>query len=135
MEVPAEALLVGVAGDADHHGVLELADAEELLAGCLAAELVFSVVQVRQILDLGHGQAAQVAGADGHAQDALFVQQGVEDPPDASLLRQVCGHVVHAALLRDVLSEDPHAGVLHQQVTDGPVELHGHVPRTFIVFG
>ena len=53
VEVPAEALLVPVALDADHHAVAILALREERQARSLAAQLVLGVVQVGQVLDLG----------------------------------------------------------------------------------
>ena len=59
VEVPAEALLVAVAGDAHHERVAVLALGEELQRGGLAPQLVLGVVQVGQVLDLGHGQQAR----------------------------------------------------------------------------
>ena len=79
VEVAAEALLVGQPGDPDDHAVVVLAVGEEPQRGGLTAELVLGVVQVGEVLDLGHRQEPREAGAQRRAEDGLLVEQGVED--------------------------------------------------------
>ena len=116
VEVSAEALLVAEAGDAHDHRVRELAAREERERRRLAAELILGVVQVREELDLGDGQEPDLAGADGHAEDRLLVEQRVEDASRAERLPEPHRHAVHAALLGDVLPEHEHLGVLPHQI-------------------
>ena len=84
VEVAAEALLVGEAREPEHHWVAELARAEELQRGGLAAQLIERVMHVGQVLDLGDRQQADVRRALGDAQDARLVQEGVEDTASRS---------------------------------------------------
>src|SRR6266571_8356176 len=58
VEVAAEALLVGVSGDADDHRVAILPLREERERGGLTAQLVDRVVQVGEVGDLRHRQQA-----------------------------------------------------------------------------
>ena len=81
VEVAAEALLVGEARHAHDHRVPELAGAEELQRGGLAAQLVERVVEVGQVLDLRHRQQADVRRALRDAEDRGLVEQRVEDAP------------------------------------------------------
>ena len=75
VEVAAEPLLVGQPGDAHHHRVAVLGAGEEGQRGRLAADLVSGVVQVRQVLDLGHRQQAGQPGAQRNPEDGLLVQR------------------------------------------------------------
>ena len=65
MEVATEALLVSVGGDPYDHWVLELALGEELKTRRLSTELVFCVVEVSEVLNLGNRDVTQVSGTDG----------------------------------------------------------------------
>ena len=122
VEVPAEALLVGEAGDAHDHRVAELAGAEELERRGLAADLVEGVVDVGEVLDLRHRQQADVRRALGDAEDARLVEQRVEHARLAEALLQAVGDVVDAALAPDVLAEDEQLG--------SPEQLVGRAPRS-----
>ena len=106
VEVPAEAALVAVAGDPDHHPVPVPALREELQRRRLAAELVLGVVEVREVLDLGDRQEAAHRGAEREPEDRGLVEQRVEDPPRAEPRVQPARDSVHAALDRDVLAEE-----------------------------
>ena len=58
VEVPAEPFLVAEPGDPHDHRVAVLAVGEERQRGRLAAQLVFGVVQVGEVLDLRDRQQA-----------------------------------------------------------------------------
>ena len=130
VEVPAEALLVAVAGDAHDERVGELAVGEERQAGRLAAQLVLGVVQVGEVLDLRDRHQPGQAGAERQAEDRLLVEQCVEHPPAAGPALQTAGDAVHAALGADVLAEDEHGGVGGEQVAERPVDRLGQRERT-----
>ena len=110
VEVAAEALLVREAGDANDHGVAELAAAEELEAGRLAANLVERVVHVGEVLDLRDGKEPDVRRSLGDAEDARLVQQRVEDAGGTEPLLEPVRDAVHAALAPDVLAEQRSSG-------------------------
>ena len=88
----------------------------------LAAQLVLGVVQVGEVLDLGHRHEPGQGGAQGGAEDRLLVEQGVEDPPAAEPLVQAAGDAVHAALDRHVLAEDECLGMGRQQLGERGVD-------------
>ena len=112
VEVAAEALLVAEPGDAHDHRVGVRAVGEEPQARGLAAQLVLGVVQVGEVLDLGHRQQPAHAEAEREAEDRLLVEQRVEHPRRAEALLQAAGQPVHAALAADVLAE-------HEQLRTG----------------
>src|SRR6185437_4083062 len=106
VEVSAESLLVGKARDAKHHGIAVLALGEERERGGFAAYLVGGVVQIRQVLYLGHRQQAGQPGAQAEADDGLLVEQRVEYPAGAERGQQALGDPVDAALAGYILAED-----------------------------
>src|SRR6266566_4461225 len=109
VEVPTEAPLVGVGGDADNHRVAVLALREERERGGLTPQLVESVVQVGEVLDLRYRQQTGQAPTEREAKDRLLVEQCVENTPSAEFRMQTPGDAVHAALAGHVLAEDKHA--------------------------
>ena len=122
MEVAAEALLVAVAGDPDHHPVPVLPLREELQGRRLPAKLVLGVVQVGEVLDLGHGEEAGDGRTEREAEDRRLVEQRVEDAPCAELPLQPARDAVDAALDRDVLAEEEHAGIALERVGEREVD-------------
>ena len=118
----AEALLVAQARDAHHHGVAVLAVREELQASRLAAELVFGIVEVGEVLDLRHREQAGKAGAEAEPQDRLLVEQGVEDPADSEPPGQSPRHPVDASFAADVLAEDQQLRVGGQRIGETAVD-------------
>ncbi len=98
-----------------------------------AANLVLGVVVVGQILDLRYRQEAELRRADGHAEDALLVEQGVEDPAGTELLVELRGDAIDATALGNVLTEDQHLGVLGQQVAQRVVDRLCQQPRRLIL--
>ena len=131
MEVAAEALLVGQPGDPDDHAVGVLPVGEEPQRGGLAAELVLGVVQVGEVLDLGHRHEPGEAGAERRAEDGLLVEQGVEDPGRPEAVAQAARDAVDPALDRHVLAEDEHVVVVRELVGQGLVDglREGQRPR------
>ncbi|CAM4385952.1 hypothetical protein NONI108955_24020 [Nocardia ninae] len=122
VEVAAETLLVGVAGDADHHRIVVAPMGKEGQGGGLAAQLVGGIVHVGQVLDLGDRHETGERGAQRGAENALLVEQGVEDASLAELLLQTLGHAVHAALKADVLAEDQHVRIAGEQACQCAVD-------------
>ena len=122
MEVAAEPLLVGQPGDPDDHAVGVLAVGEEPQRGGLAAELVLGVVQVGEVLDLGHRHEPREAGAERRAEDGLLVEQGVEDPGRTEAVPQPPRDAVDPALDRHVLAEDEDVVVVRQLVAERLVD-------------
>ena len=122
VEVAAEPLLVGKAGDADDHRVLEGAVREELQRAGLSAQLVDGVVQVGQVLDLRHRQEARLGSPLGHAENRRLVQEGVEAArlPEAAL--EVLGQAVDSALLAHVLAKDERLRVREHRVVERLVD-------------
>ncbi len=129
VEVAAEPLLVAVARDPHDHRVAVPPGREELERRRLAAQLVLRVVEVREVLDLGDGQKAEVARADREAEDALLVEQRVEHAAHAGAPRQLGGDVVDAALPRHVLAEDDQLRVLREQIAERAVDVDREVAR------
>ena len=122
VEVTAEATLVRESGDPDDHSVAVLTVGEEAQGGGLAAKLVLGVVQVREVLDLGHGHVPRQRRPERDPEDGLLIEQGVEDPVAAEALPQCAGDSVHPALDRNVLAEDQGLGVGGHQVHEGGVD-------------
>ena len=112
-------------GHAHDHRVAELAGAEELERGRLAAQLVERVVQVGEVLDLRDRQQADVGRALGDAEDARLVEQRVEDAGRAEALLEAVGDVVDAALAADVLAEHEELGAPQQLVGERGVQAAG----------
>ena len=129
VEVPAEALLVAVAGDAHDHRVDVLAGGEERQRRRLAAELVDGVVHVGEVLDLGDRQHARHTRAEGEAEDRLLVEQRVEHAVAAGRPLQPAGDAVDAALGADVLAEHEHRRVGGEQLAERPVDRLGERQR------
>ena len=65
MKMSSEAPLIGKPGNPDNHRIVVAAVGKEGQRGGLAAHLVFGVVQVREILNLGDWQEAQIGRAQG----------------------------------------------------------------------
>ena len=105
VEVAAEAPLVPVARDPHDHPVPVPALREELERRRLAAELVLRVVEVREVLDLGHREEAAHRRSERETEDRCLVEQGVEDACGAEARVQSARDAVDAALHRDVLAE------------------------------
>ena len=133
MEVSTEPALVGVARDAHHHRVAVLPVREERQARGLAAELVFRIVQVGKVLDLGQGHEPGQPGAECHAEDRLLVEQGVEDPSGTEPFLQPARHAVHPALDRHVLPEHERLRVDRQDVDECPVDRLGEGERARVL--
>ena len=128
VEVAAETLLVGETRQAHDHRIAELAGAEELQAGGLAANLVERVVDVGQVLDLGHRQKADVGGPLGDAQDRCLVEQRVEHPAGAESLLQAVGDVVDPALSPHVLAEQDQLRSSGQLIGQCGIQVAGQCP-------
>ena len=122
VEVPAEAALVGEPLHPHDERVAVGAAGEELQRGGLAAQLVLGVVQVREVLDLGHRQQARDARPQREAEHGLLVEQGVDHPGGAEPALQTPGHPVHAALAADVLPQQDDAGVGRRGVGERAVD-------------
>ena len=122
VEVAAEALLIGQPRHPDDERIAVRAAGEELQGGRLAAQLVLGVVQVREVLDLGHGQQAGDAGAEREPEDGLLVEEGVDDPGSAEPALQSARDAVDAALAAHVLAEQQEAGLDGGDVGEGPVD-------------
>ena len=112
VEMAAEALLVAVSGDPQHHRVLVLPIREERQGRGLAPKLILGVVQVCQVLDLGNRKQAGDAATERDTEDRLFVEKRVEHASDAETALQSTGNAVDASLMTDVLAE-------HQQLRPG----------------
>ncbi len=134
MEVPAEALLVGVRGHPHDHGVPVGALGEEPQRCRLPAQLVEGVVQVGEVLDLGDRQQAGGARAEGQAEYGLLVQEGVEHPGGAEALQQPARHAVHPALAGHVLPEEHDLGAGAHDVGQRAVDRLRQGERT-LAFG
>ena len=133
VEMAAEPLLVSVARDPHDHRVAVLAVGEELQRGAFAADLVGGVVQVGEVLDLGDRQQPGHPGAEGEAEDGLFVEEGVEHPGRADLLHQPAGDAVDAALAGDVLAEDQRFAGIGEDVEQGAVDRLGEGQRAVVL--
>ena len=129
VEVAAEALLVGEAGDPHDHRVAELAAAEELERGGLAAQLVERVVEVGEVLDLRHRQQADVRGPLRDAEDRGLVEQRVEDARRTEAPLEPVRQVVDTALAADVLAEEQQLGPSGHLVGECGVDAAGERPR------
>src|SRR5690606_8439151 len=97
----------------------------------LAAQLVFGVMEVGQVLDLGEGQEAVLRGAEREAEEGLLVEQGVEDAGGRGALGEAARDAVDAALATDVLAEDQHLGVLREQLAERAVDRLRERARPF----
>src|SRR3954451_18396873 len=129
----AEALLVAVGGDPHDHRVPVLAVREELQGGTFATDLVGRVVQVGQILDLGYREHPRDPGAEGEAENGLFVEDRVEHPEGSGLFEKAAGHTVYATLAGDVLAEDHGLGVLGEDVAQRRVDRSGEGERLSVL--
>ncbi len=131
MEVPAEALLVGQAGDPHHHRGLELPRREEARAAGLAPELIERVVQVGEVLDLRDRQHPGQPEPLGDAQDRGLVEQRVEHPRRPEGLLQAGRDAVDTTLLPDVLPEGHRVWTGHELIAQRGVQpdREGPLPR------
>ena len=127
--MPAKALLIAEAGDADDHRVGILAVREEAQRRRLAADLVLGIVDVGEELDLGDREQVVMGGADAEAEDALLVEQGVDHPRRAEALVQLGGDVVDAALGPDILAGDDDIVVRQHQIGERPAQQPRHMLR------
>ena len=109
VEMAAEAFLVAVSGDPQHHRVVVLAIREERQGRGLASKLILGIVQVGQVLDLGNRKQAGDAAAERDTEDRLFVEKRVEHASDAETALQSTGNAVDASLTTDVLAEHQYA--------------------------
>lgn len=102
---------------------------EEAQCRSFAAQLVFSIVQIGQILDLRDGQCTTDRRPQGSAQHGLLVEQSVEDAASPKTGAQTASHAVHPALAGHVFTEDEYAAVRCHQVGQGGVDGHGECHR------
>ncbi len=135
VEVPAEPLLVSVAGHANHHRIAVLPVGKELQRRTLAANLVRRVVKVGQVLDLRDRQQPRHSGAEREAEDRLLVEQRVEHPRGTGLAEKATGDAVHATLAGDVLAEDHRLRVAIQDVVQRTVDRERKRQRRVRVAG
>ena len=125
VEVTTESFLVGEARNAHDHRIGILPLAKELHGACFSTKLVNRIHEVGKVLNLGEGEQASMPSSNGHAEDALLVEQGVEHPTDTEALHQVCGDMIDAALASNILSEHDHPVFGGHQIGERTVELHG----------
>ncbi|OPZ10878.1 MAG: hypothetical protein BWZ07_02380 [Alphaproteobacteria bacterium ADurb.BinA280] len=134
MEVSAEAALIAQGRDAQHHRVAVLTIGEKLQTGRLATDLVASVVEIGQILDLWDRQHAHIGVALSQAKDHGLVQQRVEDAFAREGLEQTFGNGVDAALLCHIFTEQKCFRIFRHQVVQGLIDLDGKMLRR-LMFG
>ena len=89
--------------------------------------MVTGIVEVGEVLNLGDGQQAHVAGALGDAEDRLLVEQCVENAAGPEAASEPGGDVIDAALPGHILAEQNALGILGHQIEQSLIELHGHV--------
>ena len=133
VEVPPEALLVGVTGDAHDHRVDVLPGGEERQRRCLATELVDGVVHVGEVLDLRDRQHPGEAGAEGESEDRLLVEHGVEHAVAPRHPLEAAGDAVHTALGADVLTEHEHRRIGGEQLGERAVDRLGEGQRRAVL--
>ena len=132
VEVPAEATLVAVACDSEHHPVPVRALREELQRRRLPAELILRVVEVRQVLDLRDRQEATHRGAEREPEDRRLVEQRVEHATRAEARVESACHAVDTALHRDVLPEQQRVRVALEHGSQPGVDPLGKRERLVV---
>src|SRR5215213_7663 len=115
----------GRAGQANDHGIGESTRGEEGERRPLAAQLIFGIVQVGQVLDLEDGDETGETSPEAKTEDRLLVEQCVEYACRAVPAGKAPGEPVHPTLDADILAKDDHSRLRGENVAQCGVDRFG----------
>mmetsp|Transcript_22394 Transcript_22394/g.35956 ORF Transcript_22394/g.35956 Transcript_22394/m.35956 type:complete len:437 (-) Transcript_22394:1972-3282(-) len=126
VKMTAKPLLIAKPCDPQNHRVRPLPVRKEGQRRRLPTQLIFGIVQIGEELNFGHGNEPVMGHADGQTQNALLIQQRVDDPPRAKARVQLLGDAINATFAANIFAHDHGFWVGQHQVRHGPVDQAGH---------
>ena len=117
MKVPTKAFLVTQTGYPHYHRVGVLAVGEEAKCRRLATQLVLGIVQISEKLDLHYRYQTALAHADAKPENALLVEQGIDNTLRAELGLQPLGDAIDSAFAANIFASHDQVWItLHQSL-------------------